>query len=81
MPAKADFKMIGQSLAAVKNVFETYAFDYRQDVPGFHADSGRFIGVMAQDLLPTHPEAVVLMPNGYYAVDYSKIKVEFRPAG
>ncbi len=31
------------------------------------------VGVMAQEVLPVIPEAVIRMPNGYYAVDYRKI--------
>lgn len=34
-------------------------------------------GVMAQDLFETAPEAVVMEPDGYFAVDYSKIGVSF----
>ena len=38
-----------------------------------------YIGAMAQDLLDIVPEAVVTNPEtGYYAVDYSKIDVDFR---
>ena len=43
-----------------------YAFSYLWD-------SVLRFGVMAQELLLTKPEAVIVMPNGYYAVDYSKI--------
>lgn len=31
------------------------------------------VGVMAQDVLKVKPEAVVLMPSGYYAVDYGRL--------
>lgn len=34
-----------------------------------------FKGAMAQDLLETNPEAVVVMDSGYYGVNYSKIDV------
>jgi hypothetical protein len=34
----------------------------------------RHTGVMAQDVIKTQPEAVVLMDNGYYAVDYGVLK-------
>lgn len=33
----------------------------------------RFIGVMAQEVLKVKPSAVVTMPNGFMAVDYSQI--------
>lgn len=46
-----------------------YEFDYLDG-------SGRFRGVMAQDVLEIEPEAVKMMPNGYYAVDYGKLGLE-----
>ena len=36
-----------------------------------------FVGVMAQELLQTHPHAVFTMPNGLYAVAYDMIDVSF----
>lgn len=33
----------------------------------------RYIGVIAQDVLKVKPEAVAVMPNGFYAVDYGKL--------
>ena len=35
-----------------------------------------YVGVMAQDLLQTYPEAVILYPDGFYRVDYSKLGLE-----
>lgn len=37
-----------------------------------------YIGVMADEVLKTHPEAVVVAQNGYHAVYYDKIGVKFR---
>ena len=59
-----------------------YTFKYRNDKADFLGDSvdtnSVYIGAMAQDLLDIVPEAVVINPNtGYYAVDYSKIDVDF----
>ena len=34
----------------------------------------RYIGVLAQDVLKSKPDAVHIMDNGYYAVDYSVLK-------
>jgi hypothetical protein len=36
-----------------------------------------YIGVMAQDILNTHPEAVTLNPNGFYSVNYGILGVRF----
>lgn len=44
----------------------TYNFSYLGSTARFH-------GVMAQDVLPILPEAVITMPNGFYAVNYSKL--------
>lgn len=42
-------------------------------------DSRRYRGTMAQDLLDTHPQAVTIGSNGYYAVYYDQIDVPFEP--
>jgi hypothetical protein len=50
-----------------------YHFTYKGD----HTNT-IYEGVMAQDLLHTHPDAVVTTPSGFYAVDYGKIGVAMR---
>lgn len=40
----------------------------------YNGSDDRFIGVMAQDLLPVMPEAVRTMGNGYYAVNYGMLE-------
>ena len=42
-----------------------YAYDYIWDKSA--------IGVMAQEVLKVKPEAVIIMPNGYYAVNYGAL--------
>lgn len=60
---KKDIMPIGTTLGGNK----VYDFKYKgSDQP--------MRGVMAQDLLKTQPGAVGKMPNGFYAVDYSKVK-------
>lgn len=56
-----------------ENGIPTYNFSYRGDPlqTVYH-------GVMAQDILTTHPHAVQIIDGGFYAVDYSKLGVEFR---
>lgn len=49
-----------------RNGYKVYDFDYKDG-------SGRFRGVMAQDLLSDEPEAVHEHESGYYMVDYSKL--------
>lgn len=51
------------------NGFKRYVFNYI-------GDKTRYIGVMAQDLLEEKPEAVTVMPNGYYGVYYDKLGFE-----
>ena len=36
----------------------------------------KYRGVLAQELLESHPDAVDLMPNGYLGVYYGKIDVK-----
>jgi hypothetical protein len=49
-----------------------YSWDWK---PEFSALTSGLpeIGVIAQELAITHPDAVKLQPNGYFAVDYSKV--------
>jgi len=62
---KEDIKFIGQ-----ENGHNIYEFKYiNQD--------GKYIGVMAHEIEKTNPDAVVEI-DGYKAVDYSKIGVNFR---
>ncbi len=49
----------------------TYTWKYK-------GKEGIYSGTMAQDLLESYPHAVITMDNGYYAVDYSKIDVDFK---
>lgn len=45
-----------------------YRYRYRWGGP-------RYIGVMAQDLLQSHPKAVIMDPDGYYRVDYARLGI------
>ena len=63
MRLKEDIKFVGKSPAGVN----VYSFKYKQ-LPG------RYMGVMAQEV----PWARHMTDTGYYAVDYSKVDVEFR---
>jgi len=51
-----------------------YEFDYKNKEHG----QFRYSGVMAQDLLKTHPSAVIQGKDGTLKVDYSQIDVDFR---
>lgn len=63
-----------------ENGHNIYEFSYTKD-SGLADTNKRFIGVMAQEVLKIDPDAVVLMDNGFYAVDYNKIGVSFREVG
>jgi len=60
---KEDIRFVGKSPAGIN----VYSFKYKQ-LPG------RYMGVMAQEV----PWARHMTETGYYAVDYSKVDVEFR---
>lgn len=62
---KENIELVGDS-----NGIPVYHFNYT-------GQPERFEGVMAQDILETHPDAVT-MCDGYYAVDYSRIGIEMR---
>jgi len=53
-----------------ENGHKVYKYNYK-------GSDKKFIGVMAQDVMKTHPDAVALL-DGYYAVDYNMIGVNFR---
>ncbi len=54
--------------------FPLYTFRYR-------GREGVYQGVMAQDILKTRPDAVVVNDDGFYMVDYAKLGIEFRRVG
>jgi hypothetical protein len=55
-------------LATLENGLKIYSFKYLWD-------DATYVGVMAQDLLanPAWRDAVVTLPNGFYAVDYAML--------
>lgn len=66
---KTNIAPIGQ-----ENGHDVYEFSYRGD------DSGkRYIGVLAQEVMATNPDAVTEV-EGFLAVNYDKIGVKFREA-
>ena len=65
---KTDIRRVGTSDSGIA----IYNFRYRGELQ-WHQ------GVIAQDLLVTHPQAVVQADNGYLMVNYGLIDVEFRP--
>jgi len=65
---KTDIRRVGTSDSGIA----IYNFRYRGELQ-WHQ------GVIAQDLLKTHPQAVVQADNGYLMVNYGVIDVEFRP--
>jgi hypothetical protein len=64
---KTGIEHVGMSDSGI-NIYEFY---YVYDT------ETRWRGAMAQELLETHPDAVVIDEKGYYAVRYDKIDVEF----
>jgi outer membrane protein OmpA-like peptidoglycan-associated protein len=59
---KRYIRRVGES----KRGFVLYSFQYIWGGPFY-------VGVMAQDLLSTYPEAVSVGPDNYFVVDYSKL--------
>lgn len=53
--------------------FGLYLYDYRPEFAG-RMGVGKFFGVMAQEVLPHNPAAVVLDAWGYYGVNYAALE-------
>jgi hypothetical protein len=70
MRLKKNIQQIGISTGGI-NIYE---FEYVDQV----GMEGRYQGVMAQELIGTAFENAVITKGEYYAVDYSKIDVEFK---
>lgn len=64
---KRDIELIGKSPSGIN----IYRFQYK-------VADGFYTGAMAQELLESHPEAVIQSPTGFYAVRYDLIDVDFR---
>lgn len=65
---KKDLEKIGESESGIN----IYKFKYKL------GDDKPYQGVIAQEILEKHPDAVKQNENGFYSVDYSKIDVEFK---
>jgi hypothetical protein len=63
MRLKTDIVALGKD----DNGNKIYSWKYKSD------PVTTWVGVMAQDLVETHPEALVIRPDGYYAVRYDVI--------
>ena len=61
-----------QRVGASESGIPTYTFQYRGDPTGT-----TYFGTMAQDLLESHPHAVTVTSDGFYAVYYGLIDVNF----
>lgn len=55
-----------------ENGHNIYKFNYKTD------PEKTYLGVMAQEVLDKDPEAVTVLSNGHYAVNYDKIGVKFK---
>jgi len=72
---KEDIVWIGR-----ENGHNIYEFKYKDGILGCGDNDKHYIGVMAQEVQKSHPEAVAQMKNGYLAVNYDRIGVKFREA-
>ena len=62
---KENINKVGNSPSGI-NIYE---WNYK-------GNTQRYRGVMAQEILERHPEAVALQPDGYMSVYYGKIDVK-----
>ena len=64
---KANIQLLGNSIAG----HNIYKFNYK-------GDSRRYVGVLAEEIQQTNPEAVATLSNGYLGVNYDLIDVQFK---
>ena len=64
-----NIKLIGVSKLGIN----IYTFEYIKEI----GLEGTYQGVMAQELIGTKFESALILNEEYYAVDYSKLDVEF----
>ena len=66
---KTDIELVGVDAESGLNLYE---FAYIKDT------SRRFVGVMADEVKEKYPEAVMVDSDGYMAVDYGSLGIEFK---
>ena len=64
---KANVQLLGRSIAG----HNIYKFNYK-------GDSRKYIGVLAEEIQQTNPEAVATLSNGYLGVNYDLLDVNFK---
>ena len=73
---KCNIKPIENSLCKIIGV-KGYSFDWKkltpEEIKTIHGNSGKDVGVIAQEIEKILPEAVTIRDNGYKAVNYEKI--------
>lgn len=68
-PSDRRLKQHIRHIHTLGNGIKLYSFQYIWGGP-------HYVGVMAQDLLETHPDAVILDEKGYYRVHYDRLGLE-----
>jgi hypothetical protein len=64
---KQNIELVGRD---ERTMLPLYEFEY------INGSGRRFLGVMAQDVLETHPDMVFTMPDGFMAVNYAGLGLE-----
>ena len=86
-PQRTDYGMLGGFLSGLSDVrlkenitkigkigdINFYSWNWSDKAIEMGAENNPTVGVMAQELLETMPEAVTMAEDGYYRVDYSKV--------
>ena len=64
---KTNIELVGRD---ERTMLPLYEFEY------INGSGRRFLGVMAQDVLESHPDMVFMMPDGFMAVNYAGLGIE-----
>jgi hypothetical protein len=77
LPLLASDKRLKKNITLIDNVngVNIYSFEF---LPGRKLPEGKQVGVVAQEIIEKHPEAVTKMKDGYYGVVYSNLPAEVR---
>ncbi len=70
-PSDRRLKTDIQELTKTDNGYQLYRFKYLSD-----PDRIDYVGVMAQDIIGTFPDAVAISNDGFYAVDYAHLGLQ-----
>ena len=62
-----------KKIRKLKNGVNLYKWEWTEEAKKLGIGNNPTRGVLAQEVIKTHPQAVQLNPNGYLSVDYGRV--------